>query len=143
MPTATPDELIAMELNAYYANPLGFVMVAYPWIAAVMRDQRPAYKVAVMFIDSAYGAPNVERLHVLGFANLVEVNFGAASPDRHQANMRAYMWNLAKEWAAWRDSRRRRETSRTLGSLGVHIRTSSQTGAAEQGKDAEARLGLT
>ena len=88
MPTPTPDELIAMELNTYYANPLGLVMVAYPCIAAVMRHQRPAYKVAVMFIDSAYGAPNVERLHMLGFANLVEVNFGAASPDRHQAKAR-------------------------------------------------------
>lgn len=29
---------------------------------------------------------------------MFEVNFGAASPDRHQANMRAYMWNQQKEW---------------------------------------------
>jgi hypothetical protein len=51
-----------------------------------------------MFVDFAYGAPYVERLHLLGFANVIEVNFGTASPDRHQANMRAYMWNLQKEW---------------------------------------------
>jgi hypothetical protein len=40
----------------------------------------------------------VERLHLLGYSKVVEINFGAASPDRHQANMRAYMWNLQKEW---------------------------------------------
>ena len=67
-------------------------------LAEIMGDERPGYKVAVMFVDSAYGAPYVERLQTLGFSNAVEVNFGAASPDRHQANMRAYMWNLVKEW---------------------------------------------
>ena len=40
----------------------------------------------------------MERLHVLGYTNVVEVNFGAASPDRHQANMRAYMWNKLRDW---------------------------------------------
>jgi hypothetical protein len=96
-------------------------------LAAVMRDQRPAFKVAVMFIDSAYGAPYVERLHVLGFANVIEVNFGAASPDRHQANMRAYMWNLAKEWlphgAIPADDEK---LALDLGSPGAHIRTNGQ-----------------
>lgn len=67
-------------------------------LAAVMQDRRPGHKVAVMFVDSAYGAPYVERLHVLGYANVIEVNFGAPSPDRHQANMRAYMWNRLREW---------------------------------------------
>ena len=27
-----------------------------------------------------------------------QLNFGTASPDHHQANMRAYEWNLQKEW---------------------------------------------
>jgi hypothetical protein len=67
-------------------------------LAAIMGDERPGYKVAVMFVDSAYGAPYVERLHVLGYDNVIEVNFGGASLDRHQANMRAYMWNATKEW---------------------------------------------
>ena len=67
-------------------------------LAEVMRDERPTHKVAAMFVDSAYGAPYVERLHLLGFSNVIEINFGAASPDRHQANMRAYMWNLGKDW---------------------------------------------
>jgi hypothetical protein len=96
-------------------------------LAAVMRDQRPAFKVAVMFIDSAYGAPYVERLHVLGFENVIEVNFGAASPDRHQANMRAYMWNLVREWLPngaipVEDEK----LALDLGSPGAHIRTNGQ-----------------
>jgi hypothetical protein len=57
--------------------------------------------VAMMFIDSAFGSPYVERLRGMGFGSRVmEVNFGGPSPDRHQANMRAYMWNRAKEWLA-------------------------------------------
>ena len=96
-------------------------------LAAVMRDQRPAFKVAKMFIDSAYGAPYVELLHALGFANVIEVNFGAASPDRHQANMRAYMWNLTKEWlphgAIPVDDEK---LALDLGSPGAHIRTNGQ-----------------
>jgi hypothetical protein len=67
-------------------------------LAGVMGDERPTHKVTAMFVDSAYGAPYVERLHLLQFSNVIEVNFGAASPDRHQANMRAYMWNRQKEW---------------------------------------------
>jgi hypothetical protein len=27
-----------------------------------------------------------------------EVSFGSASPDDHQANKRAYMWNRKKDW---------------------------------------------
>lgn len=67
-------------------------------LAEIMRDDRPGHKVTVMFVDAAYGAPYVERLHVLGFDNVIEVNFGSKSPDRHQYNMRAYMWNQVKEW---------------------------------------------
>jgi hypothetical protein len=35
---------------------------------------------------------------MLGYANVVEVSSVSASLDRHQANQRAYMWNLVKEW---------------------------------------------
>jgi hypothetical protein len=55
-------------------------------------------KVSAMFIDSAFGAPYVERLKAMGHKNVHEVRFGSDSPDRHQANMRAYMWAKAKEW---------------------------------------------
>jgi hypothetical protein len=66
--------------------------------AELLRDQRPEHKLAAMFVDSAFGSPIVERLQTLGFRNVHEVNFGGHSPDIHQANMRAYMWNKAKDW---------------------------------------------
>ena len=31
MPTQTPAEILAKEVARYYADPLGFVMLAYPW----------------------------------------------------------------------------------------------------------------
>lgn len=55
-------------------------------------------RVAAMFVDSAFGAPYVERLLTMGHKNVQEVRFGADSPDRHQANLRAFMWNRTKEW---------------------------------------------
>jgi len=67
-------------------------------LAEVLGDKRIGHKVAMLFVDSAYGAPYVERLRSMGFHNVQEVNFGAASPDRHQANMRAYMWNKMRDW---------------------------------------------
>lgn len=63
-------------------------------LADVLRQQ----PIAAMFIDSAFGSPIVERLHVLGFSQVHEVNFGGLSPDAHQANQRAYQWNQMKEW---------------------------------------------
>jgi hypothetical protein len=67
-------------------------------LSAVLAERDPKKRVTMMFIDSAFGAPIVERLHVLGFKNVVEVNFGGRSPDIHQANQRAYMWQQLKEW---------------------------------------------
>ena len=67
-------------------------------LAEVLNDRRPGRKVSMLFVDSAFGAPYVERLRGMGFDNVVEINFGGPSPDRHQANMRAYMWNRMKEW---------------------------------------------
>jgi hypothetical protein len=55
-------------------------------------------KVAHMFVDSAFGAPYVERLRAMGYAHVSEVRFGAPSPDRAYENMRAYMWGRGKEW---------------------------------------------
>jgi hypothetical protein len=67
-------------------------------LSDILSDKRPGRKVAMMFVDSAYGAPYVERLKGMGYTNVQEVNFGAPAPDRHQANLRAYMWNRMKEW---------------------------------------------
>ena len=44
------------------------------------------------------GSPLVERLHLLGFRQVYEINFGGDSPDAHFANMRAYMWGKLKDW---------------------------------------------
>jgi hypothetical protein len=65
--------------------------------AQVLSD--PDQRVAMMFVDSAFGSPIVERLHMMGFEDRVmEVTFGGASPNGHQANMRAFMWAAMKEW---------------------------------------------
>ncbi len=64
----------------------------------VLADQRPGHKVAHMFVDAAFGGPVVNRLQQLGFSNVSEINFGSRSPDIHQANMRAYMWQRLKDW---------------------------------------------
>lgn len=67
-------------------------------LAEVMSDRRPGYKVSMLFVDAAFGAPYVERLKGMGFSNVQEVSFGAPSPDRHEANMRACMWQRMKNW---------------------------------------------
>jgi len=64
----------------------------------LLRDQRAGHRLAAMFVDSAFGAAIVVRLRSLGFTNVYEINFGGASPDAHQLNMRAYMWAKTKEW---------------------------------------------
>jgi hypothetical protein len=72
------------------------VMIAK--LAEVLSDLRPGRRIAAMFIDSAFGSPIVERLQMLGHKNVIEVNFGGRSPNAHQSNQRAYMWNAVKEW---------------------------------------------
>ena len=54
--------------------------------------------IAAMFVDTAFGAAVVERLRMLGYKQVVEVNFGAESPDPMCANLRACMWKRAKDW---------------------------------------------
>jgi len=68
-------------------------------VAEILADRRPEHRVSAMFVDSAFGSPIVERLRVLGYQNVHEITFGAQSPDQHQANLRAYMWNRMKDWA--------------------------------------------
>jgi hypothetical protein len=67
-------------------------------LAEILTETHNGRKVDAMFIDSAFGAPYVERLQAMGFKNVHEVRFGSDSPDAHQANRRAYMWNRTKEW---------------------------------------------
>ena len=51
-----------------------------------------------MFIDSAFGAPFVERLRNMGHKNVHEIRFGGPSPDVHTLNMRAFMWSRLRDW---------------------------------------------
>ena len=67
-------------------------------LAEVLSEKKPDRRVTMMFIDSAFGAPYVERLRGMGFRNVQEIRFGATALDTHQANQRAYMWNKLKEW---------------------------------------------
>jgi len=85
-------------------------------------------RVAMMFIDSAFGAPYVERLWGLGFPDRVmEVSFGGQSRDRHQANMRAFMWHQLKEWLS-KGTIPERDTLLEIGltSPGFHINRQNQ-----------------
>jgi hypothetical protein len=66
--------------------------------AMLLAEQAPDQRIAMMFIDSAFGSPIVERLHVLGYQNVVEVNFGGKPADFHCLNTRASMANACKDW---------------------------------------------
>ena len=74
-----------------------FVMVVK--LSDLLREGVNGRKIHTMFIDSAgiCGAVG-SRLRQPGHGNVIEINFGADSPDQHYANMRAYMWGKAKEW---------------------------------------------
>lgn len=67
-------------------------------VVAVLAEALRTQPIAAMFIDSAFGSPIVERLKALGYDKVHEINFGGESPDRHQANQRAYQWNRMKDW---------------------------------------------
>jgi hypothetical protein len=56
-------------------------------------------KVQTMFVDgTGIGGPIVDRLRQMNHRNVIEVQFGAESPDRKQANMRAFMWTKLRDW---------------------------------------------
>ncbi len=58
-----------------------------------------AQPVAMLFLDSAGIAGAVgTRLRALGHQNVLEVNFGADSPDVKCRYMRDFMWSQMKEW---------------------------------------------
>lgn len=66
--------------------------------AQLLSDKRPGRQVAALFVDAAFGAAVVVRLQSMGYTNVYEVNFGAASPDPHYLNKRAHMWGKMKDW---------------------------------------------
>lgn len=55
--------------------------------------------VAMCFIDAGRGEGVIDRLHQLGYSNVVEVPFGAAASNREKyENKRAEMWCEMAEW---------------------------------------------
>jgi hypothetical protein len=68
-------------------------------LAELLNATFDGQKIQTMFIDSAgiSGAVGA-RLRDLGYRNIIEVNFGADSPDVKYAYMRDYMWGKMREW---------------------------------------------
>lgn len=68
-------------------------------LAEVLTRSFDGHKVAMLFLDSAgIAGPVAARLRGMGHRNLMEVNFGADSPDQHFAYYRDYMWGMMKQW---------------------------------------------
>ena len=82
-----PGEVTRQDRSAFLAQ-----------LAELLTKGHHGHPVAMLFIDTAFGAPYAERLHQMGFKHVVEINFGAKAIDPHQANQRAYMWNRMKDW---------------------------------------------
>ncbi len=67
-------------------------------LAEILSRNFNGYKVAMLFIDSAgIAGPVAGRLRVLGFRNVMEVNFGADSIDPHYAYRRDELWARMKQ----------------------------------------------
>ena len=67
-------------------------------IVTVIADGHRGFRPDAVFVDgTGIGGPVVDRCRQLGF-DVFEVQFAGAAPDRHYANMRAYMWWKMKEW---------------------------------------------
>lgn len=68
-------------------------------LADILTKTFDGHKVAMLFLDSAgIAGPIAARLRAMGFRNLIEVNFGADSPDNHYAYFRDFMWGQMKQW---------------------------------------------
>lgn len=68
-------------------------------LADVLDGTYDGKKVAMLFLDSAGIAGAIgTRLRELGHRNVIEVNFGADSPDPKCRYMRDVMWQRMKEW---------------------------------------------
>lgn len=66
-------------------------------LAEVLSRDYNGKKVDMLFMDAAGSCgPIAKRLREMGFTNLLEVNFGAHSPDPKFELMRSYMWGMMK-----------------------------------------------
>lgn len=66
--------------------------------AEILSTEYGGIRPTVMFVDSGFGGPIVDRLHQLNHSNVVEVKFGGHAPDHHFANMRSFMWGKVKDF---------------------------------------------
>ncbi len=68
-------------------------------LSDVLSQTYNGHRVSMLFLDSAgIAGPIGQRLQQAGFRNVVEVNFGADSPDTKCRYQRDYMWQRMKEW---------------------------------------------
>lgn len=57
------------------------------------------HRVRLMAVDATgVGGPVGDRLRQMGYANVIDVQFGGESPDPQLANMRCYMWKKLRDW---------------------------------------------
>jgi hypothetical protein len=69
--------------------------------ADVLERSYNGRQVHTLFVDAtggSIGGPVADRLRQLGHKNVVDVQFGGASPEPRYANMRAYMWGKMRDW---------------------------------------------
>jgi hypothetical protein len=70
-------------------------------LADVLSTTYGGYKVSMLFLDAAgIAGPIAQRLRNLGFRNVIEVNFGADSPNPKRRYYRDHMWTEMKDWLA-------------------------------------------
>jgi hypothetical protein len=68
-------------------------------LADVLQRDYDGRRVHTLFLDSAgIAGPIASRLRQMGHRNVIEVNFGAHSPDEKCRFYRDYMWQKMKEW---------------------------------------------
>ncbi len=66
-------------------------------LAEILGKEFDGRRVGMMFMDAAgIAGPVARRLREMGHKNVLEVNFGAHSPDEKHAFMRSYMWGQLK-----------------------------------------------
>lgn len=68
-------------------------------LADVLNQRYDGKRISMLFLDSAGIAGAIgSRLRQMGFMNVIEVNFGADSPDPKRRFMRDHMWAEMKDW---------------------------------------------
>jgi hypothetical protein len=68
-------------------------------IIDVLETEHNGVKPALAFLDgTGIGGPIYDRLRQMGYSNVVEIQFGWASPNEKYGNMRSYMWAQMRDW---------------------------------------------